>query len=392
MTAVPPRVDPLPALRGRRVTFVLGTLSMGGAERQALQFARYLMAEQGAIVRMVGLSAEGEVAAACDATGIPWELVRFRWPCRKSSLVRTLPPLAATLRRGKPDALLAYTTWANVGCGLIWRFTGARVCIWNQRSVGDPPRSPVATLAARLTPVFQSNSLHAAAHLAATLRIARARIRVIPNGVALAPPQADRDSWRARLGLTTRDFAVGSLAHFRREKDHETLLRAWRLICNGWPADSGAPVLLLAGRDGGTADSVRARIDELGLAASVRVQGEVADVSGFLGALDLAVLSTHGEGLPNAVLESMASGLAVLATDVDGVREAVGEHAVDGLVPPGDVNAWVRAIRRAAADGAWRTRTGESNRTRAAQAFAAASTCHASAEALAVALARGGHG
>lgn len=390
MTAVPQRVDPLPALRGRRVTFVLGTLSLGGAERQALQFARYLMAEHGVVVRMVGLSAKGEVAAVCDAAGIPWELIRFRWPCRKSSLVRTLPPLAATLRRGTPHALLAYTTWANVGCGLIWRFTGARVCIWNQRSVGDPPRSPVATLAARLTPVFQSNSRHATAHLAATLRIAPARIRVIPNGIALAPPQADRHSWRARLGLTTHDFAVGTLAHFRREKDHETLLRAWRLVCNGWPADRGAPVLLLAGRDGGTEATVRARIDALGLAASVRVLGEVADVSGFLGALDLAVLSTHGEGLPNAVLESMASGLAVLATDVDGVREALGAHAEDCLVPPGDVNAWVRAIRRATADSAWRSRTGEANRVRAEQVFAAASTCRASAEALAAALERGG--
>ena len=48
------------------------------------------------------------------------------------------------IREAAPDVLLPYTWFPNVLCGLVWRFTGARVCVWNQRDSGvslDPSRA-----------------------------------------------------------------------------------------------------------------------------------------------------------------------------------------------------------------------------------------------------------
>jgi glycosyltransferase involved in cell wall biosynthesis len=68
------------------------------------------------------------------------------------------------------------------------------------------------------------------------------------------------------------------------------------------------------------------------------------------------------DGLPNVVLEAMASGVAVLASDVAAVADAV-EHDVTGLlVPPGEPRALASTLRRLQHDPALRRRLGEAAR------------------------------
>ena len=77
----------------------------------------------------------------------------------------TLAGIALDLRRSRSDVLLPYCGLPNVVCGLIWRYTGATTCIWNQRDVLLALGDGLARRAARNTPVLVSNSSHAAAHL-----------------------------------------------------------------------------------------------------------------------------------------------------------------------------------------------------------------------------------
>jgi glycosyltransferase involved in cell wall biosynthesis len=39
--------------------------------------------------------------------------------------------------------------------------------------------------------------------------------------------------------------------------------------------------------------------------------------------MDVLLLTSHGEGLPNVLLEAQADGTPVIATDVGGSREAI---------------------------------------------------------------------
>ena len=84
--------------------------------------------------------------------------------------------------------------------------------------------------------------------------------------------------------------------------------------------------------------------------------GEMADVGPVWAAADLSALPSEEEGLPFAVLESMAAGVPCVATRVAGTPEML-EHEASGLlVPPGDAAALAREIVRGLSDAPLRAR------------------------------------
>jgi glycosyltransferase involved in cell wall biosynthesis len=60
----------------------------------------------------------------------------------------------------------------------------------------------------------------------------------------------------------------------------------------------------------------------------------------------VAVLSTHYEGMPLALIEGMAAGCAVIGTDVPGVREVIADGVDGKLVRESDPVAMADALQR----------------------------------------------
>jgi glycosyltransferase involved in cell wall biosynthesis len=124
----------------------------------------------------------------------------------------------------------------------------------------------------------------------------------------------------------------------------------------------------------------------------LRVLGDVDDVSGLLGAVDLAVFSSRSECLGRGATEPMFAGLAVAGTDIPGIREAVGEAGESFLAAPGDAAGLAEAILRLAGDPDLRARVGAANAELVRSRQRAEVTTGAYAALLAIALARGADG
>src|ERR1051325_11735599 len=243
-------------MKSRRVLFVLGNLELGGAERQALILAKYLREQ--ADVEIWGFNHSGPVAEICAQHSIPSRVVPLQQPSDIRDFVRLL-------RETRPDILLPYTLLPNVACGLVWQRTGARLCVWNQRDEGIfQLNAKWQHRAAQLTPQFIANSHGCARYLIDDLHVNPAKIRVIPNGIELAPPQSDRRTWRARLDLDDTTFVACMIANLHANKDHATLLKAWRLVVNTL---NQRAVLVLAGRHYGAYESLVHLTNELDLAS-----------------------------------------------------------------------------------------------------------------------------
>lgn len=374
-------------LRDKKIIIVLGWLEMGGAERQALHIARHLAHEQGARVEVLGFVHPGEVARRLDELQIPWRMLP--WPTPPGVFARSFSMLRLTLslRASKPDLILPYIMQASLFCGLIWRLTGARACFWNQRDEGRNVRgSRLERWVIRRLPGVLSNSRHAAEMLIEKFDLDRSRVRVIYNGVRPEAPQAAREEWRERLELDSKYFVACMVANLHAFKDHDTLLRAWRIVLDRRGATAKDAMLLLAGLHNETSQSLQELAAELELGANLRFLGGVKDVSGLLGAIDLGVFSSRCEGVPNGVLECMAEGLAVAGTDIPGIREALGPGSERFLAPPGDAEILAERILELWNDADLRREVGRANRERIESVFTPERLCRETVEVLEAAL------
>lgn len=371
-------------LKGRRIIFVLGNLELGGAERQALILARYLATREEADVQIWGFNKSGPIAEICEQQGIATRVIPYPFNGNETSRLRALAGVCRSLRRAKPDLLLPYTFGPNVVCGLVWKWTGAGSCVWNQRDEGIVPfDSPSVRRAAERTPQFVSNSDAGAKFLVEKLGVNREKVTVIPNGVETVAAEMDRDAWRARLAVDDRTFVACMIANLHLNKDHATLLHAWRKVVNEFATNGRSALLVLAGRHDGAYESLASLVSELEIGENVRFAGPVSDVRGLLNAADVSVFSSRSEGCPNAVLESMSAGLPVAGTDIKGVRDVVGSGGTQFLAPVGDADSLADVLVKLAKDPELCSRIGTENRQRVKNNYDSLRMCRDTAALLA---------
>ncbi|MCX8102357.1 MAG: glycosyltransferase family 4 protein [Geminicoccaceae bacterium] len=192
-----------------------------------------------------------------------------------------------------------------------------------------------------------------------------AEIELLYHGVDIdrfAPPEPARP---ARDGSDPADpVRILAVARAMPKKGLDTLLEALARLpaALAWRLDHiGAGPLL---------EPLRAQAVRLGIAERVRWHGGQPQdrVIARLHAADLFCLPARvapdgdRDGLPNALLEAMATALPVIATPISAIPEAVEDESTGLLVPPDDADALACAILRLARDPALRTRLGAAGR------------------------------
>ena len=166
------------------------------------------------------------------------------------------------------------------------------------------------------------------------------RCRVIYNGVD--PDRfatADGAGVRGELGLPADARLVAQVRRFDPPKNHP-------FTATLMPHLPEAHVVFV-GR-GGTAleAETRRRIASVGAIDRAHFVGERDDVGRWLAAADVSLLPSVIEGLPGAVLESLAVGTPVVASDLPGVRELAAQ--LDGVTALGlgaGPAVWAAALR-----------------------------------------------
>jgi len=170
------------------------------------------------------------------------------------------------------------------------------------------------------------------------------RVHIIYNA-ALEPARAGAPSERdhvAALGARLRRPIIGVVGRLSPEKGVDLFLDA----CAGLVRDGLAFSGLVVG-DGPERGRLEARARQLGLESCVQFLGQVANVDLVYRQLDLVVLPSRSEGLPNTLLEAMSADVPVVATAVGAVPEVVGTSSAAQIVAPESAAALAQAMARA---------------------------------------------
>ena len=143
---------------------------------------------------------------------------------------------------------------------------------------------------------------------------------------------------RRHCNVKSSGLLIGAFGRLSPEKGQENLLIAFGKLKKN-PATS----LILVG-DGLDRNKLENLAVELGISSRVFFHGHQKFMRDYYDAIDLLVLPSLSEGLPNVVLEAMALGKPVLSTDVGAIREVISAGDNGWIVPPGDTGALSRAL------------------------------------------------
>jgi len=153
---------------------------------------------------------------------------------------------------------------------------------------------------------------------------------------------------RSRFELPNDAIIVGSIGRLSPEKGQYDFLYAAAQLAR----ECSSTYFVLVG-DGPDRASLEARAEAMGLRSRVLFTGFLEDVRPVYRDLDVLALTSHTEGFPNVVLESLCMETPVLATDVGGTSEVIADGVTGVLVPAHSPDAITSGVRRLLDDPAW---------------------------------------
>jgi glycosyltransferase involved in cell wall biosynthesis len=343
-----------------RVCFLIDELATAGTETQLLALIRRLDRRRVApyLCLLRGGSAASRALEPADCPALRLGVGSLLSP---ATLLRAWR-FWRFLRRERIDVLQAYFPDSSYfGVPVAW-LARVRHRVRTRNNVGHwltPLHRRLGRLLNLLTTKTIANCNAARRALLDAEAPDPASVAVLENGVdlerfLLLPPPGERAEARC----------VGAVANLRAVKGLDLLLDAAARL-----APSHPDVVVLVAGEGEEHRALEEGAARRGLGERFLLEGRVTNVPGFLAELDVAVLCSRAEGMPNAVLEYMAGGRPIVATAVGATPELIEDGTHGLLVPPGDSAALARAIGRLLADPGLARRLGEAARWRARERY-----------------------
>ena len=189
------------------------------------------------------------------------------------------------------------------------------------------------------------------------------RVLLIPNGVdtvKFRPAESDEERRRARCALGLPDKSIVCFVGIMdARKNVDGILRVWRSVVRsgvvGHLVLIGPEPLDNDGKRSTFCEQLRRFVADEGLADTVTFAGRQADVASYLQSADIFFFPSRREGMPNVLLEAMASGLACVASSIGGSVDLI-EHGRTGYLASLDDEEGMAGIIQALLGDAERSR------------------------------------
>lgn len=328
----------------QRYAFFLHSFGGGGAEKILVTLANGI-AERGMLVDIVAAKAEGPVLQLVSS-----KVNVIDFGCTRT--ISAIFPLARYLKNARPTALVSSVIHANIYASISHRLARSqsnlvlRVAGPEHTSSSNIPwykRRILKTLtrwAYRYTDSIVSVSHELEKSIRTALELDKdALVEVIYNPIATDFAEASEQAIEKPLNGDPETPLIIGVGRLIEPKGFRDLIAAVEMVSRQ------RPVRLAILGDGPDREKLLSLVESLGMTEQVTLPGFVSNPLPYVKSSAVFVLSSHLEGLPNALIEAIVCGVPVVATDCPtGTAEVLEYGRIGALVPVSDIEKMADAI------------------------------------------------
>lgn len=321
----------------KRITFVLGSMGQGGAERVISVLSKDY-AEKGWKTDIIVLLSNRVAYDLHPST----RLIDFSGSGQ--SRIKRLPYWLGSIRKyiktNKPDVVLSFAARINIIVQIAGQGCISRLFVSERNDPRYDGRSKIVNWATKILypktegVIFQTER-------------SQAYFRKLKNGCIIPNPISV-----ATYAKTEKRKKIVSVGRLEPQKNQKLLIDAFAGIAKEFPEYQ----LVIYG-EGTLREGLKKQIADLKLQERVLLPGSRRNIHECISDAELFVLSSDYEGLSNALLEALMMGLPCVTTNVSGADEYI-DGANGMVVPVGNQKVLSDAIRKMLTDDEFRRQCG----------------------------------
>ena len=335
----------------KHIAFYIGSLHKGGAERVFVNLADFFRSEgyQVTMVTQYRYPDKEEYALPPQVKRVLSDLSSEE--SSKSRIVnfyRRVHKLHRIWKTEQPDLVLSCIGKNNFMAIVTTMFTKTR---------------PVVSVVGEAKEEYPNKQMHVLANFlfpyaaGIVLQTERSRYffnKKIQRRAVILPNSLNPDFIKPRYE-GERDKRIVAVGRLDANKNHEMMIRAFAALKGKYPEYT----LTIYG-EGELRKFLEDLIEQLDIAEQVFLPGVIPDVAAQIERAELFLMTSYSEGVSNALIEALASGLPVISTDVPsgGTVELITDGENGLIIPAGDGHALEKAMDKLLGDPAYARQLG----------------------------------
>lgn len=344
-----------------KILFIIDSLRRGGGTQKVLVQLLVGLKQRGYLPTVVSLT-KGDHILIRDLKKKGMEIIDYN---RLSLILFGVVKIFLLILREKFEIIQSFLFYSNVIGRILGRLAQAPVIVSSVRGFQVEGLKMkgwqiwLENLTNRLSDKVTINTKLAKEFCINELAIIPEKLEVIYNGIELPPSSEKPDIFKQRekFGIGKDKIILGTVGRLTVEKGHTYLLNALKIALKSDPR-----LYLLIVGEGKLMKNLVHQARELEIKQNLKFTGYQEDMRPIYELIDVFVLPSLSEGMPNAVMEAMAWGKPIVASAVGGVLELI-EHQVTGiLIPPGDPEKLAEALTKIARNIEWANQIGQNAR------------------------------